>query len=138
MVELIDDLRDDDAMLDDLARQIRNAMAAEELTHYPMSLADDEEIQAVIDAVNVGIDAHLEVCNCPRLEDSYEHGERSITATSDTVHWKTGDKIVMAHTLDCSVSAESLPVLLRRLDETDDEAAWSLRSAILSTLGIEE
>ncbi len=112
-------------------------MEAEGLTHYTMSLVG-EDIQAVINAVNIGIDAHLTACNCPDRGDSYEGGGRSITATSDTKYWKSGDKLQLARTLECNVSAESLPILLRRLDESDDEAAASLRSGILSTLGIEE
>lgn len=117
--------------------RIRQAMTDEGLTHYTMSLVGDD-IQAVIDAVNIGIDAHLTACNCPDRGDSYELGGRSITATSDTKHWKKGNKLQLTQTLECKVSAESLPVLLRRLDNGDDESAGSLRSAILSTLGIEE
>ena len=112
-------------------------MAEEGITHYPMSLVG-EDVQSIMNAVNVGIDAHLTACNCPDRGDSYEAGDRSITATSDTKYWKTGDKLQLAQTLECNVSAESLPVLLRRLDESDDEAASSLRSGILSTLGIAE
>jgi hypothetical protein len=121
----------------DLRERIGRAMADEGIMHYTMSLVGDD-IQAVIDAVNVGIDAHLTACNCPARGDSYEAGDRSITATSDTKHWTKGDRLRLAQTLECRVSAESLPVLLRRLDESDDEAACSLRSGILSTLGIEE
>jgi hypothetical protein len=112
-------------------------MAEEGITHYSMSLVGDD-IQAVINAVNIGIDAHLTACNCPERGDSFEVGDRSITATSETKHWKKGDKLQLAQTLECKVSAESLPVLLRRLEDCDDEAAWSIRDAILSTLGIEE
>jgi len=113
-------------------------MTAAELTHYTMSIVDDEEIQAVIEAVNIGIDAHLTACNCPQRGDSYQHGDRSITATSDTEYWKTGDRLQLAQTLECSVSAESLPVLLRRLDESENIAAKGLRDDILYTLDIEE
>ena len=102
-----------------------------------MSLVGDD-IEAVIKAVNVGIDAHLTACSCSERGDSYEHGDRSITAKSNTKHWKTVDKLRLAHTLECQVSAESLPVLLRRLYDDGSDAAWSLRSAILSTLEIEE
>lgn len=112
-------------------------MAKEGITHYPMSLVG-EDVQAIINAVNIGIDANLTACNCPDRGDSYETGDRSITATSDTKYWKTGDKLQLVQTLECNVSAESLPVLLRRLDDSDDEAAASLRSGILSTLGIDE
>jgi len=128
----------DDVVSEDLPSRIQRAMAVEGIVHYSMSLTDDEEIQAIIEAVNVGIDAHLTACNCPQRGDSYQHGDRSITATQDTNYWKAGDKLCLAKTLECNVSAESLPVLLRRLDELEGEAAWSLRGAILSTLGIEE
>jgi len=117
--------------------EIRQTMADDGMTHYSMSLVGDE-IEAVINAVNVGIDAHLTACNCSERGDSYKHGDRSITAKSDTKHWKTGDKLRLARTLECQVSAESLPVLLRRLHDEGSDAAWSLRSAILSTLAIEE
>lgn len=137
MPEFSEHIPDDDTEPNDIAAPIRRAMEAEGLTHYTMSLVG-EDVQAVINAVNVGIDAHLTACFCPDRGDSYEPSDRSIIATSDTKYWKTGDKLQFAQTLECSVSAESLPVLLRRLDESDDEAAASLRSAILSTLGIEE
>lgn len=123
---------------DDLSRRIRQAMVAEEIEHYSMSLVDSAEIAAVIEAVNIGIDARLTACYCPDRGDSYQHGNRSISATSDTKYWKQGDQLQLARTLECSVSAESLPVLLRRLEDSDQESAWSLRSAILATLGIEE
>ena len=112
-------------------------MAEEGIEHYSMSLVGDD-IEAVINAVNIGIDAHLTACNCPERGDSYQCGDRSITATTDTKYWKAGNKLQLAHTLECKVSAESLSVLLRRLDDAGSEAAWSLRSDILSTLGIEE
>ncbi|MEM9356056.1 MAG: hypothetical protein AAGB04_07580 [Pseudomonadota bacterium] len=121
-----------------LPNRIRQAMAAEGIEHYSMSLVDSAEIAAVIEAVNIGIDAHLTACFCPDRGDSYQHGDRSISATFDTKYWKKGDQLQVARTLECSVSAESLPVLLRRLDESDRESAWSLRSAILATLSIED
>ena len=136
MDERIDDLRLGDAE-DALAESVRKAMAEEGITHYTMSLVG-EDIEAVIQAVNIGIDAHLTACNCLERGDSYEHGERSLAASSDTKYWKSGDKLTLARTLECRVSAESLPVLLRRLGDAGSEAAWSLRSAVLSTLNIEE
>ena len=116
---------------------IREAMDDEGLTHFTMSLVGDD-IEAVTKAVNIGIDSHLTACFCKERGDSFGHGERSITATSDTERWKAGDKLVLAETLEGRVSAESLTVLLRRLHEEGSEAAWSLRTDILSTLGIEE
>ncbi len=129
---------DESAVEDDLPNRIRQAMAEEGIEHYRMSLVEAEEIAAVVDAVNIGIDAHLTACYCPDRGDSYRHGDRSITATSDTKYWRESDKLQLARTLECRVSSDSLPVLLRRLHELESEAAWDLRSEILSTLGIEE
>ena len=83
---------------------IRKAMGNEPFT---MSLTDTDEIKAVIAAVNEGIDSHLEACYCPDRGDRYEGGKR-----------KAG-KILICRTLDCVVSVESLPVLLRRLCESE-------------------
>lgn len=132
--EAIDDDTDDVNLFD----RIRQAMVEKGIEHYSMSLVESEAIAAVVEAVNIGIDAHLSACYCPDRGDSYQHGDRSITATSDTRHWKAGDKLQLAQTLECRVSSESLPVLLRRLNELESEAAWELRSSILSTLEIEE
>ena len=78
---------------------IRQAMNGKPFT---MSLTDEDEIRAVIAAVNEGIDAHLEACYCPDRGDRYGGGNR-----------KAG-KLVLCRTLECVVSVESLPVLLRR------------------------
>lgn len=109
-------------------KAVRRAMGGES---YTMSLTDTTEIRAVVEAVNQGIDAHLEACYCPDRGDRYEGGER-----------KAG-KLVLCRSLDCTVSPESLPVLLRRLfelDTTDDvvDAAMSLGGDILMTLGFDE
>jgi hypothetical protein len=101
----------------------RNAMDGKPFT---MSLTDTDEIKAVIDAVNQGIDAHLEACFCPDRGDQYEGGKR-----------KAG-KLVLCSTLECSVSPESLPVLLRRLFDSDDEIGMMLASDMLTVLGINE
>ena len=109
---------------------IRQAMNGEPFT---MSLTDEDEIRAVIEAVNEGIDAHLEACYCPDRGDRYEGGNR-----------KAG-KLVLCRTLECSISPESLPVLLRRLCESelggdpDVQAEGNrLASDILMVLGINE
>lgn len=108
---------------------IREAMADEPFT---MSLTDTDEIKAVITAVNQGIDGHLEACYCPDRGDRFDGGKR-----------KAG-KLVLCHSLDCSVSPESLPVLLRRLSESDlgdtevEEAGMRLADDILLVLGINE
>lgn len=107
---------------------IRSAMDGEP---FNMSLTGQEEVQAVIQAVNQGIDSHLEACYCPERGDRYEGGER-----------KAG-KLVLCRTLECNVSVESLPVLLGRLFELDGDddvidAAMSLATDILMTLGFDE
>ena len=109
---------------------IRQAMNGEPFT---MSLTDEDEIQAVIAAVNEGIDAYLEACYCPDRGDRYQGGNR-----------KAG-KLVLCQTLECSISPESLPVLLRRLCESelggdpDVQAEGNrLASDILMVLGINE
>jgi len=109
-------------------RVVRKAMDGET---YTMSLTGTDEIRAVVDAVNVGIDSHLEACFCRERGDSYEGGKR------------TAGKYVLCRTLECAVSVESLPVLLRRLFELDaDErvadAGMTLAGDILMTLGFDE
>ena len=110
-------------------KAVRKAMNGDP---YTMSLTDTDEIKAVVEAVNQGIDSHLEACFCPVLGDSYKDGVRTLQ-----------DGRVLCGALDCVVSVESLPVLLRRLfdlDTTDDvaDAAMSLGGDILMTLGFDE
>ena len=109
---------------------IRQAMNGEP---FAMSLTDEDEIRAVIEAVNEGIDAHLEACYCPDRGDRYEGGKRR------------AGKLVLCQTLECVVSPESLPTLLRRLCESDlgdadvEQAEGNrLASDILMVLGINE
>jgi hypothetical protein len=108
---------------------VRQAMNDEPFT---MSLTDDDEIKAVIAAVNQGIDAHLEACYCPDRGDMYGNGKR-----------KAG-KLVLCHTLECAVSVESLPTLLRRLCDSDlgdaetESAGMRLAGDICMVLGINE
>jgi hypothetical protein len=108
---------------------VRKAMANEPFT---MSLTDEDEIRAVIEAVNEGIDGHLEACFCPDRGDRYDGGQR-----------KAG-KFVLCHSLDCFISPESLPTLLRRLSESDlgdtvaESAGMRLADDILMVLGINE
>ena len=108
---------------------VRQAMANEPFT---MSLTDDDEIKAVVAAVNQGIDAHLEACYCPDRGDRYEGGKRR------------AGKLVLCHTLECAVSVESLPTLLRRLCDSDlgdaevESAGMRLADDILMVLGINE
>jgi len=93
---------------------------------FSMSLTDQDEIKAIVAAVNEGIDAHLEACYCPDRGDRYDGGTR-----------KAG-QLVLCQTLECSISPESLPVLLRRLFELGDEAGNRLASDILTILGFNE
>jgi hypothetical protein len=102
---------------------VRQAMNGEPFT---MSLTDEDEVRAVIEAVNEGIDGNLEACHCPDRGDRYEGGKR-----------KAG-KLVLCRTLECVVSVASLPVLLRRLCDSDVEAGSQLASDILMVLGINE
>ncbi len=107
---------------------VRRAMNGEA---YTMSLTEPLEIQAVVAAVNQGIDSHLEACFTPTCGDHYAHGQR-----------KAGS-LILCHCLDCTVSIQSLPVLLRRLcylhtDERIADAGLSLAGDILMTLGFDE
>ena len=106
-----------------LYEEVRKAMGDD---LYPMSLTG-RWAEAVKQAVNIGIDAHLEACFIREFGDSYEVNDR-----------KVGDK-VLTRALDCKVSKESMPVLLRRLFEIEgdlQEPASSLASDILDSLGM--
>lgn len=94
---------------------IRQAMNGEP---YTMSLVGDDAA-LVGQAVNIGIDAHLEACFCPSRADRYK--------------WR-------GHRLECVVSVESLPTLLRRLYQIEDEdgEAARLGDDILHTLGFND
>jgi hypothetical protein len=85
---------------------------------YHMSLVGTDAM-LVEEAVNQGIDAHLEACFVPDRGDRFE--------------WN-------GHRLECVVSEESLSTLLRRLFEIEDEDGEAARLAddILGTLGINE
>lgn len=103
--------------------EVRKAMNGEPFT---MSLTDSEEITSVVQAVNEGIDSRLEACFCPGRGDRYDGGKR------------IAGKLVLCRTLECVVSVESLPVLLRRLCELDDSAGMRLASDVLYVLGFNE
>jgi hypothetical protein len=79
---------------------------------YPMTIRNQKEWTAIVEAVNQGIDSHLE----------------AITKQS-TFDPSSGT---------CLVHPDELHVLLRRLGESDNEEAQSLRTDILTTLDIEE
>ena len=93
----------------DLIAQLAHAQTPE---GYPMTIRCSDEWSAIADAVNDGIDARLE-------------------AVTDRSSFD-------ASTGECLVHPDELPCLLGRLHESDREIAWSLRSGILQTLGVEE
>jgi len=92
---------------------------------YPMCLVGEDR-HAVIAAVNQGIDAHLEACFVPSRGDRFQM--RSPPGIRGRI---SGPR------LECRVSPQSLPVLLRRLLESGGETAESLASSICQTLNIE-
>lgn len=79
---------------------------------YPMTLRSQSEWSVLSAAWNQGIDSHLEALT-----------ERS---SADECTGRV------------NVHPDELHTLLRRLFEDGDDEAWSLRSSILSTLGVEE
>ncbi len=109
---------------------IRTALEKSGGGPYKMSLTDHDEMRAVVDCVNAGIDSHLEACFFEG-KDKYETLPRRIGDDGPILCWA----------LECDICAESLPVLLRRLSEvefTESNAAESLCSDILGTLGFDE
>ena len=92
---------------------------------YAMSLVGEDR-QKVITAVNRGIDAHLEACFVPT------RGDRFRLQTPAGIRGR-----ISGPRLECQVSPQSLPVLIRRLMESGDEGAESLASSICQTLEIE-
>ena len=80
---------------------------------YPMSLVG-RWAEVVKEAVNQGIDSHLEACFIPDRGDVYEASGNG--------------------RLECKVSPESMPVLLRRLFNSDDEDVNMLAQDILDTI----
>ena len=92
---------------------------------YHMSLVADDR-HRVIAAVNQGIDAYLEACFVPGRGDSFR------LETPQGIRGK-----LSGPRLECKVSPKSLPVLVRRLMESDDGGAESLASDICQTLTIE-
>jgi hypothetical protein len=90
--------------------QVRKAMKGEP---FKMRLRG-QEYGAFASAVNQGIDARLQACF------SHDRGDKSDARGN------------------ISISEESLPVLIRRLYEADDERANSLAAGIMSTLGFSD
>ena len=92
---------------------------------YSMSLVGEDQ-PTVINAVNQGIDSHLEACYVPSRGDSF------------SLHTLPGIRgRISGPRLECRVSEQSLPVLIRRLMESGDEQAESLASSMCQTLNIE-
>ena len=110
---------------------IREAMKGEPFT---MSLTDKDKVMEVMESVNEGIDSYLQACYVPTRGDDYSGGTRGFTATEDGARWKKGEYVIMSRTLECTVSVESLPVLLRRMFERDS----SLAASILYCLGFSD
>jgi hypothetical protein len=92
---------------------------------YHMSLVAEDR-QRVIAAVNQGIDVYLEACFVPDRGDSFR------LKTPLGIRGR-----ISGPRLECKVSPKSLPVLVRRLMESDDESSESLASDICQTLAIE-
>jgi hypothetical protein len=92
---------------------------------YAMSLVGEDR-QKVIAAVNQGIDAHLEACFVPA------RGDRFRLQTPAGIKGR-----ISGPRLECNVSPQSLPVLIRRLMKSGDERAESLASSMCQTLAIE-
>jgi hypothetical protein len=92
---------------------IRQALAKEcGGRNYSMSLVG-EDADVVRSVVNQGIDSHL---------TAVVHGH---------FRWQ-------GHRLICDVDPSDMLVILRRLYDDGGDVAWSLRSGILGTIGIEE
>ena len=78
---------------------------------YPMHIKSQDEWDVIVQAVNQGIDSHLE---------GFTHSKFDSTTGKVMIH------------------PEEMTTLLRRLYEDGDDEAWSLRTDILSTFNIEE
>lgn len=90
--------------------QVRQAMKGEP---FKMRLRG-VEFDAFAKAVNQGIDSHLQACFVEERGDRFTKGKSII------------------------ISVESLPVLLRRLYEADDETSNNLAAGIMQTLGFSD
>jgi len=92
---------------------------------YTMSLVGEDR-QNVVTAVNQGIDSRLEACFVPARGDCFKF------QTPEGIRGR-----ISGTRLECKISPRSLPVLIRRLMESGDEAAEALASGICQTLDIE-
>jgi len=80
---------------------------------YPMTIKNQDEVDAIVAAWNQGIDSHLEAIT---ERSSYNQISRGVSF---------------------NIHPEELHVLIRRLMDSGSEAGESLASAICSTLDIE-
>lgn len=78
---------------------------------YPMTIRSQSEWKAIADAVNQGIDSHLEGFTRSKFDN------------------QTGE---------CLIHPDEMTTFLRRLAESAEDEAMSLRTSILETLGVEE
>jgi hypothetical protein len=85
--------------------------------NYPMTLKGDDR-QLIVDAVNQGIDAHLQ----------------GITDSS----FKWVDDMLCGKALQCEVSYKDLPIIIRRLLEVGSEETDMLAQDIATTLEIDD
>jgi len=85
-----------------------------------------EDQPTVIAAINQGINPHLEACYVPAGADRFR------LQTPPGIRGR-----ISGPRLECRVSPQSLPVLIRRLMESGDNQAESLASSICQTLEIE-
>lgn len=92
---------------------------------YRMSLVGSD-CQQVLEAVNQGIDAHLEACFVP------DRGDRFSFVSSVGFPRRTSGA-----RLECEISPQSLATLVRRLMQSGNPGAESLASGICQTLGLE-
>lgn len=113
------------------------AACADRTEPFTASLTGAEEIGAVIAAVNQGIDSHLEACYCPERGDRFDHVGRGFHAQGDTPYWKKGQWVVHTSALNCTISNQSLPTLIRRLMESSNDAGESLGRDMCESIGIE-
>lgn len=86
---------------------------ASHLPIYPVECHEfSEDFEAIRDAISQGIDSHLEAIRF--TEFSGQYGKRGLAFNPETLH-----------------------VLIRRLMESENDAAQSLASAICETIGVE-
>jgi hypothetical protein len=105
-----------------------------------------EDAAPFVHAVNMGIDSHLEACFVPARGDKVSVNSRQIAVLNDQPVHGLPVKAAKQY-LDVEISAESLPVLLRRLYEDMPDGGkdggmadkgMSLASSMMMTLGFND